>query len=454
MRWNRVLRQTVFVLVIAATLPGLSEAAEVYRRATVLEDRIGKIYLRSAYGVRLTVLTDCESNPDGCQGNQVYDEVVRLDFASEHRELAGDEVIRTEEPAGSILMALAFSQDDLETFRTELQNRLRRLSAQAFVQAFAGWRPMAPPFDRELAALSERPTWVCFESDEWTKVARFHRKIDRDPDSGESLATGSETYETAPTPICSEMADATEGTYPEVIDTLVVPGKLREVAVLHEDAVNIDTESPDALAPRPDGVLFVRRKVPENWKGKASGNDETRSVASHVSGGWRFDAQAVPATIPSEALDRNAWLHRWTIETIERQLGPEPHSRVVGRKFLQVAYVATVPATVADPSEEMVVDVPFEFPEARDTTPHVPPRVDRAAFLDEMVGRLDRHHGPPSELLEELVTRPEAGLVSDAWISVLCREDGSATYYLPPTQAHHRVLNPDLFCAAVESGLE
>jgi hypothetical protein len=153
-------------------------------------------------------------------------------------------------------------------------------------------------------------------------------------------------------------------------------------------------------------------------------------------------------------VDRNAWLHRWTIETIERQLGPEPDSRVVGRKFLQVAYVATVPATVADPFEEMVVSTPFEFPEARDTTPHVPPRVDRAAFLDEMVGRLDRHHGPPSELLEELVTRPEAGLESDAWISVLCREDGSATYYLPPTQAHHRVLNPDLFCAAVESGLE
>jgi hypothetical protein len=439
---------------MASVLPSLNEAAEVYRRATVLEDRIGKIYLQSAYGVRLTVLTDCESDPAGCQENQVYDEVVRLDFASEHRELAGDEVIRTEEPAGSILMALAFSQDDLSTFRTELQDRLRRLSAQAFVQAFAGWRPMAPPFDRELAALSERPTWVCFESDERTRVVRFHRKIDRDPDGGESLATWSETYETAPTPICSEMADATEGAYPEVIDTLAVPGKLREVTVRHEDAVKLDKESPDTLAQRPDGVLFVRRKVPENWKGKASGGDETRSVASHVSGGWRFDAQAVPATIPSEAVARNAWLHRWTMETIERQLGPEPIDRVVGRAVLHVAYVATVPATVADPFEEMVVNVPLEFPEARDMTPHVPPRIDRAAFHDEMVGRLDRHHGPPSELLEELVTRPKAGLVSDAWISVLCREDGSATYYLPPTQAHHRVLNPDLFCAAVESGLE
>jgi hypothetical protein len=250
------------------------------------------------------------------------------------------------------------------------------------------------------------------------------------------------------------MADATEGAYPEVIDTLAVPGKLREVAVLHEDAVNLDMESPDALTPRPDGVLFVRRKVPENWKGKASGGDETRSVASHVSGGWRFDAQAVPATIPSEAVDRNAWLHRWTMETIERQLGPEPIDRVVGQTVLHVAYVATVPATVADPSEEMVVDVPLEFPEARDISPRVSPRIDRAAFLDAIVGRLDRHHGPPSELLEELVTRPEAGLVSDAWITVLCREDGSTTYFLPPTRANHRVLNFDLFCAAVESELQ
>jgi hypothetical protein len=444
----------VFLLVIAAALAGPSEAAEIYRRATVFEDRIGKTYLRSAYGVRLTVLTDCESNPDGCLEEQVYDEVVRLDFASEHRELAGDEVIRTEEPAGSILMALAFSQDDLETFRTELQDRLRRLSAQAFVQAFAGWRPMAPPFDRKLGALSERPTWVCFESDEWARVVRFHRKIDRYPDGGESLATGSETYETAPTPICSEMAEATEGTYPEVIDTLAVPGKLLEVAVFHEDAVNLDTESPDALAPRPDDVLFVRRKVPENWKGKASGGDETRSVASHVSGGWRFDAQAVPATISSGAVDRNAWLHRWTIETIERQLGPEPIDRVVGKTVLQVAYLATVPAAIADPDEEVGLHTPIVMPSAHEVPPSSPAHIDRAAFLDKLVGRLDRHHGPPSELLEELVTRPEAGLESDAWISVLCREDGSATYYLPPTQAHHRVLNPDLFCAAVESELQ
>lgn len=453
MRWNRVMRPTVFVLAVATALPCLGEAAEVYRRATVLEDRIGKVYVRSAYGVRLPVLTECESDPDGCQESQVFDEVVRLDFASEHRELAGDEVIRTEESAGSILMALAFSQDDLETFRTELQDRLRRLSAQAFVQAFAGWRPMAPPFDRELAALSERPTWVCFESDERTRVVRFHRKIDRGPEGGESIATGSETYDTPPTPICREMADATEGAYPEVIDTLAVPGKLLEVAVVHEDVVNLDTGSPDALASRPDGVLFVRRKVPEDWKGKASGDDGTRSVASHVSGGWRCDAQAVPATLPPEAVDRNAWLHRWTIETIERQLGPEPIDRLVGETVLHVAYVATVPATVADPSEEMVVNAPLEFPEARDTSPHVPARIDRAAFLDSIVGRLDRHHGSPAELLEELVARPEAGLVSDAWISVLCNEDGSATYYLPPTQAHHRVLNPDLFCAAVESEL-
>ena len=454
MFWNRIIWQTLFVVAATSTLSSATKATDVYRRATVLEDRIGKVYLYSAYGVRLTVLTDCESDPGGCQQEQVYDEVVRLDFGLEHRKTVGKELIRTEEHAGTILVALSFSPDDLETFRTDLRDQLRRLSAPAFVQAFAGWRPATSPFDRVLALRSARPTWVCFESDDLSVVARFHREIHEGPEGQESISTGSRTYEEPPTPICDEMADATEGVHPEIIYTLAAPKLLREVTVHHEEAVHIDTEDTESLARRPDGVLFIRQKVPEGSTGESSGSDEAGSYAAHVAAGWRFDAYAIPAPMPIDALGRNAWLHRWTIETIERRFGPEPTDRVVGHTVLHVAYLPTVPGGIVETEEEQVVlRVPFQMPSTREMPPDRPAEIDRTAYQDTLVSRLDRHHGPPQELLEELVARPEAGLVTNAWISVSCRQDGSATYYLPPTKAHHRVLNADLFCAALESRL-
>ena len=118
------------------------------------------------------------------------------------------------------------------------------------------------------------------------------------------------------------------------------------------------------------------------------------------------------------------------------------------------AYLATVPADVIDPDEEVELSVPFEPPAARDVPADRPAAIDRLGYLDAFVEHLDRHDGPPEELIEELVSRPPAGLVSDAWLSVLCHEDGSATYYIPPTKAHHDVLNADLFCSAVESHLQ
>jgi hypothetical protein len=448
---QRIVWKILLTVAAVSTIPSASGAAEVYRRATILEDLIGKVHVRSAYGVRLTVLSSCESDPGGCNEEQVYDEIVRLDFISERRRLVGDEIIRTEEHVGTIHAALAFSQDNLATFRMDLRNQLQRLSSQAFVQAFAGWRPGITPFDSTIAMRSERPTWVCFDSRKLSAVTRFDRKMQE----GGGRSTGMGTYHEPPTPVCDEMATATEDLHADVVETLAVPRLLREITVYHEDVVQIDSRSSEFLAQRPDGIKFIRQRVAEGSTGESGGSDGTGSFAMHVAGGLRYYAYAVPAPMPIEALGRNAWLHRWVIETVERRLGPEPTNQLTGQIVLQAAYLATVPAAVIESDQkEIVLRVPFEVPSAREVLPNGPAEIDRRAFLDTLVNRLDRYQGQPHELLEQLLARPEAGLESGAWISVLCHENGSATYYLPPTKAHHRVLNNDLFCGAVESELQ
>lgn len=448
-----------WIAAAALSLQGAASAGaaeEVYRRVTVLEDRVGRVSVRAAYQVPLTVPVECPSNPRGCNEEHAYDQVLRLDFVLQRREADGAEVFRSEDPAGTILVALALPPADLEAFRVELGGRLQRLSAQAFVEPFAGWRPMTPPFDQGLPALPGHPTWVCFRSGTATTVAEFNRRVHERAAGDEYVSTGSSTYREPPTPLCDEMTAATEDVFPDIVETLPVPRRLREVAVFHVESVRIDTKNPETLIARPAGVQFFKQKADEAVM-TAEGTGEEGGVfyAVQLDGGWLRGGYAAPAAMPIDALSGNAWLHGWAIETIERQLGPRPTQRVLERSGLNLAYLATVPAAILDEEWDGSVSskVPAALPSAREVVPDSAARIDSSAFLDALAARLDRYHGPPEDLLEEVLTRPEAGLVSEGWIAVLCHGDGTATYHLPPTKAHNSVVNADLFCAGVESRL-
>jgi hypothetical protein len=247
------------------------------------------------------------------------------------------------------------------------------------------------------------------------------------------------------------MAAATEGVYPEVIETLPVPGRLLEVAVYHDDVTHLDTRDHESTVRRPEGVVFMKRRMPEGVSGSATRSADGVSYAQHGAGdGWRFEAYAEPTAMPISALDDSAWLHRWRIETVEHRLGPDPEDRFVGSTSFAVAYLATVPPIEAGETEERGFSAqplpPPDDPVFRAATP----RIDRGALMDAIVRQLDRYHGSPVEVLEDLVVRPGAGLETDGWIAVVCRDDGTADYHLPPTRARQRVTNADLFCSALE----
>jgi hypothetical protein len=306
-----------------------------------------------------------------------------------------------------------------------------------------------------LAVRSERPSWACFRTHNSLTVVRFHREVLKGQ-GPEGFATGSRGYARPPTPICDQIASATKAGRPEIIDTLAAPRQLREVTVYHDEVTQIDNKQRPSLVMLPRGVRMLKQKAAEGESGESTGSEGDTSVGTRVADGWRYEARAVPATMPIEALDRGGWLHRWSIDTRERTFGAEPIDRRVENTTLYVAYLATVPpALVVDNAEEVgePANASTEAgPGDSEQLAH-PAEIDRFAFLDSVVRSLDAHDRPPQEIIERLVSRPERGLESDGWLAVLCYGDGTAAYYLPPTRVSQRVTNADLFCAAVESRL-
>lgn len=446
LRWRSTwARLPLLIAVLQLPLP--SEAAELYRRAVVLEDRVGRINVRRAYGIHLTVLTDCESDRRGCPAERVYDEVVQIEFIAERREVVHDEIARAESPMGTIGMALAFSDGDLELFRTEMDGRLRRLSAEAFVEPFAGWKPMQAPFDLEtLSYRSELSTWACFNYKELSAVARLDAK------------SSGHTYSKPPTPLCDEMARAVAGAAPQVIETLPAPKRLLESIVYHDDVSRFDGSDQTARTKRPEGVRLQKREFMKGISAEAASTLEGGVDYSSLGtgDGWHFDGFAPATAFPIEAVDQQAWLHHWAIESIDRRFGTRPQDSLVNRTILLTVYLATIPPArivVQDELKNVNSSEPLPFREVQESPVAGPVKIDREKFLEKIAKRLDHYHGSPQELLEQLVARPEAGLESEGWISVLCRDDGSATYYVLPTKAHNRVINAELFCGALESRL-
>jgi hypothetical protein len=432
-------------------------SAELIRRAQTLEERFGRVELRRAYGTRLEVVVDCEANKRGCVEERAYDEVLRIDFHLGKQEVAGNSVVSIEDPVDTIYLATHFRDEDRETFREELEQALRSLSADAFDEPFAGLEPMKAPFDKPtLSTRSVLPSWACFESGGKTSMTvRFHRHMD----GNRLLGTGAKRYAQPPTAVCNEIRAATESAYPDVFWTLASPRLLLEQVVEHHDELALDTSDPRSLLERPRGVQLVKQEMPGGGSPESTWRaaDGSLSRATHGAHGSRFDAWAEPTAIPISALDENAWLHAWTISTVERELGARPAEQVVARTTILAAYLATVPAgrltqVAPDGSYPLSESGHLEI-EVVQPASETPARINRTAFLDRLVEELESQGDAPEERLASWLSRPAVGLESEGWLVVVCRDDGTASYSVPPTKAANRVTNADLFCAALEARL-
>jgi len=198
-------------------------------------------------------------------------------------------------------------------------------------------------------------------------------------------------------------------------------------------------------------VRAIQRDARPGLMMEAVGSDDDDVFAIHEADGRRYEALAAPAEMPIEGLDRTGWIHRWTLETVERHLGREPGERVLDRTVVDVAYLATLPPEIGvGPGP---AGVPFEIGETRPAPSAKPVAWDRDALVSAVVDAFSRSAVDPAGRLVAAVARPAAGLESDGWLAVVCRDGGSADYHVLPTAAANRVLNGELFCAALEARL-
>lgn len=426
----------------------------LYRSAQTLAERVGRVEVRSSFGVRLPVTLPCESGQGDCYQEQVYDEVLKVDFFSVLQEVDGDAVVTTEEPVGTVLLATHFDNADRTAFREILTNTFLGLPADAFDEPFAGLEPTHAPFDsKTMGARSILPSWVCFEQGgQRSMTLRFLRQMVED----RVVGTGATRYRHPPTALCDEIATATESQYPDVYRTLVSPSRLLERVVEHVDVVALNSD-PRALPERPYGVGLVKQEQIGTGTIEASSRaeDDGLSRGTRTDRGWRYDAWAEPASISNSTLYENAWLHALRVTTIQREFGPHPSERVVDRSVLLTAYLATLPAArFHDLSPDGSIPLlesghpAVEFDPPRGT---VPPRVDRTAFIDRLVAELDGNGGVLDDRIRSWLEHPEVGLESEGWLVVVCSGDGSAFYRVPPTRAGHRVTNGREFCSTLES---
>jgi hypothetical protein len=144
------------------------------------------------------------------------------------------------------------------------------------------------------------------------------------------------------------------------------------------------------------------------------------------------------ASLPLELLARGAHVSRWSVLERERRLGAHPSDEVRTVAVRIVAFIPVAPAAFPDEPPPSTLPVELSAEQLRDDVAEV---LDAASQVDgallEAALRGEPVQGPP-------------WLQSEGWMTVLCREDGTAWFGLPPTAARSPVTNAAVFCGAME----
>lgn len=450
LRWGCALVAGAGLLALSPASAG-TRSREVYRRAVPVELRTGVVAVRAVHGALMDVPVECEPQGGGltCREATRFPTVYAVGFELEKRETREDGPRIDLVDRGTVYLALRFDAADEEAFAEQLRQVLAGLSPDAFGESFAGLGDDKPPF-ASIREKSVEPSWTCFQDGSRLRATRHSRKTMVLPDGSSGVASVStDTYsgKEVTGPVCDGAASAVENAHPEEIRTTPLPHVLRETVVRSriEDELVLEAYADDLVA-LPEGASFTMAPSGAG-SGEATSTvrEGTFSKASHTDNHVKRTAVTVPAELPSGAVTRGAWLSRWTIETVERRLGPLPGERVLDRDSLIVVLLPTLPPVPVDENDR-------PRPTARRDT--YPVRFDSEAFLEEVARRLDRQANLDLETLETAIAVYPAGLRSNGWILVVCRPDGTADYGVPSTRARSRVTNAALFCAAADSRIE
>ena len=412
----------------------LLAATVVFERVQPLEVRTGVVHLCTVQAPLLDV-----PDPKGTAWRENrFARLYTLDFVLEAH--GRDRSAR--EDRGALLLALRAETGDLTALDDKLRSLLQSLGPDAFGLPLAGIQEGSPGF-LGLAEISTEPSWACSRrggpgSNGSTTV--YHRQTETGSDGQVRVlgtSSASSSNEEQARRVCGSFVQAAQGCAAEEIRTLPSPRELHEIRVEVEEASTLPREMRrQDILPLPEGVEVTKKRAPGTWSGDASSPDRARGTYTDREVEW--SVTTAPASLPLELLARGAHVSRWTVRERERRLGFAPTDEVHTTAVRTVAFFPIAPASFPDDPPSPTLPVEFSAEQLRDD---VAQALDAASQVD---GALLE-----AALRGEPVMGPQ-WLRSEGWMTVVCRDDGTAWYGLPPTAARSSVTNSQIFCAAME----
>lgn len=443
---------TVWVLLsVAMTLGETETSTEVLHHLLPLDTEAGVVTARDALEVEVEVPIDCEKGPLACRQSRHFPRVISLHFDLEQTLVENGEVSRNRESRGTIHLALKVKEEDERRIWKQLRDRLSALGAASFSRTFAGldqWLRSS-----YLADLCIEPCFACFEQTERVAVIKYSRELGKGPDGEDRVA--SSTVAGLPSdertlPLCDDLAEATASAHPEAFRTVTMPLAVESVRVILETADNLPAEIYTAqLVPLPaaasaetypaaDGVTSYSRST---WFEETGEYESERAANGQVT-----MVRTAPGALSRHALRNLSWIGRWTVLRATEQLGEFPTSSTDSPASLTTVLLPTSPPRRLDKDRRPLP--------AEDDDQIVGLRFDADAFVSKIVQRLDERSQVAVDIIEEIAASRPAGLGPPAWILVICREDGTATYWLPPTAAPSPLTNADIFCSEADRQID
>ncbi|HEX5043447.1 MAG TPA: hypothetical protein VFV75_11110, partial [Candidatus Polarisedimenticolaceae bacterium] len=411
----------------------------VFERAEPVEVRTGIVRLCTVQAPLLEVpdLAGRPPRPDAWREDR-FARLYAMEFELETR---GRERAERED-RGAMLVAVRAEPDDLLDLEQQLRDSLLSLGADAFARPLAGFQDESGAFSL-LAVLSSEPSWACSRTGARSSppaAAVYQRHTLKGP-QGEIQVVGSSrskfASENQVEKLCAGFLQAARGCVPEEIRTLPSSRELHEMQVEVEEANTLPKEvRREDLIPLPQGAQVSKKKAPGTWNGGSSTPD--RAGGTYVDREVEWTVTTAPSSLPLELLARGAHVSRWSLRERTRLTGAHPRDEVRTSAVRTVAFVPVAPAVFPDESAADTLAIHFSAEQLRED---VAEALDAASHVD---GALLE-----AALRGEPVQDPQ-WLQSEGWMTVLCRDDGTAWFGLPPTAARSPVTNAAAFCAAME----
>jgi hypothetical protein len=429
-------------------VPVLSaETITLYRRATALETRTGIVEIRAVQEALADVPVECAGDERGslrCWEEQRFSRIYGLRFILERRDARCQEPSIEVEARGEVYLLLHFEREELDAFDWQLRHELAALPADRFVSSHARLSPESWP---SIALSSPKPSWSCFERDNTREVGLHSRTLTAGPEGEPRVVeAGTRHIHTfgQTERLCRTASLLLQSAPPDEVRTM------SSIAAVREETVGVRfvgripaVAQPEDLMPIPDRFLYTTREGQSPAEGLLAWSDETGTATVFAEDGTRIESVVVPAAFPAHKVVRG-WLGEWTVDTVEREMGPQPAEQNVRHVVVRSALVPTR------------APIPLAGDGGSSRTPFreaVEPRFDKDAYLQTIRRGLEYAEKLEAAAIVDLIGGDSAGFRSSSFVLFICH-NGSATFQVLPTTATQRVTNAEEVCSAIDRALE